>query len=139
MSALIPAITLAANLATVIILLLGGHFVIAGSMSLGDFTAFNTYLAILIFPIILIGFMSNVMAQAGASYMRISVDLDGAAAAESRRAGSAFARRRCHVRRFTRVRRQGSAARCLLFREGRHHDRDHRSHGRRQDADCCMC
>ena len=47
---MIPAITLAVNLATVIILVLGGHFVIVGSMSLGDFTAFNTYLAILIFP-----------------------------------------------------------------------------------------
>src|SRR6202451_3748851 len=38
---LIPSITLATNTATVIILLLGGHFVIAGTMSLGDFTAFN--------------------------------------------------------------------------------------------------
>ena len=33
-------------------------------MTLGDFTAFNSYLAILIFPVIMIGFMSNVMAQA---------------------------------------------------------------------------
>jgi ATP-binding cassette subfamily B protein len=55
-ASLIPAITLAVNVATVIILALGGHFVIAGTMSLGDFTAFNSYLAILIFPIILIGF-----------------------------------------------------------------------------------
>jgi ATP-binding cassette subfamily B protein len=69
---LIPAITCAMNLATVIILLLGGHFVIAGSMSLGDFTAFNSYLAILIYPIMLIGFMSNVIAQAGASYQRLN-------------------------------------------------------------------
>jgi len=69
---LIPVITLTANLATVIILLLGGHFVIAGSMSLGDFTAFYSYLNILIFPILLIGFMSNVIAQATASYQRIS-------------------------------------------------------------------
>jgi ATP-binding cassette subfamily B protein len=75
MSGMIPAITLAVNLATIIILLLGGHFVIAGSMSLGDFTAFNTYLAILIFPIILLGFMSNVIAQASASYMRLSAVL----------------------------------------------------------------
>jgi ATP-binding cassette subfamily B protein len=72
MSGMIPAITLAINLATIIILLLGGRFVIFGSMTLGDFTAFNTYLAILIFPIILLGFMSNVIAQAGASYMRLS-------------------------------------------------------------------
>ena len=45
-------------------------------MSLGDFTAFNSYLTILIFPVIMIGFMSNVMAQAGASYMRISMVLN---------------------------------------------------------------
>ena len=75
MSAMIPAITLAVNLATIIILVLGGRFVIYGGMSLGEFTAFNSYLAILIFPIILLGFMSNVMAQAGASYFRLSAVL----------------------------------------------------------------
>jgi ATP-binding cassette subfamily B protein len=75
MSALIPTITLAANAATVIILWVGGRFVIAGRMTLGDFSAFNTYLALLIFPIILLGFMSNIMAQAGASYMRLSAVL----------------------------------------------------------------
>jgi ATP-binding cassette subfamily B protein len=74
-ASLIPAITLAVNVATVVILMLGGHYVIAGSMTLGDFTAFNSYLAILIFPIILIGFMSNVIAQASASYMRINAVL----------------------------------------------------------------
>ena len=49
---------------------------IAGTMSLGDFTAFNSYLFILIFPIILIGFMSTVIAQATASYMRLGVTLN---------------------------------------------------------------
>jgi len=75
MSAMIPAITLAVNLATIIILLLGGRFVIRGAMTLGDFTAFNSYLALLIFPIIMLGFMSTVMAQAGASYARLGVVL----------------------------------------------------------------
>ena len=75
-ASLIPCITLAVNVATVVILALGGHFVIAGTMSLGDFTAFNSYLAILIFPIILIGFMSNVIGQASASYMRIGAVLN---------------------------------------------------------------
>jgi ATP-binding cassette subfamily B protein len=75
MSGMIPAITLAVNLATIIILLLGGSYVIRDRMTLGDFTAFNTYLAILIFPIILLGFMSNVIAQASASYMRLSAVL----------------------------------------------------------------
>jgi ATP-binding cassette, subfamily B, bacterial len=75
MSAMIPSITLAVNAATIIILLLGGHFVIVGNMTLGDFTAFNSYLALLIFPIILLGFMSNLMAQASASYMRLGAVL----------------------------------------------------------------
>jgi ATP-binding cassette subfamily B protein len=84
-ASLIPIIVFSTNLATLMILTLGGHFVIQGSMSLGDFTAFNSYLAILIFPVILIGFMSNVMAQATASYGRISVVLDAPAPKESGR------------------------------------------------------
>lgn len=68
---LIPVISFAANLSVLIILALGGKFVIDGTMSLGNFTAFNSYLAILIFPIIVIGFMSNVIAQASASYQRV--------------------------------------------------------------------
>jgi ATP-binding cassette subfamily B protein len=74
-AALIPVIIFSANLATLMILTMGGRFVIGGSMSLGDFTAFNSYLAILIFPVIVIGFMSNVMAQASASYARLGVVL----------------------------------------------------------------
>ncbi|TZF81696.1 ABC transporter ATP-binding protein [Pedobacter sp. BS3] len=69
---LIPVIVFTANMAALAILLLGGHFVINGNMSLGDFAAFNSYLAMLIFPILVIGFMSNVIAQATASYNRIS-------------------------------------------------------------------
>lgn len=72
---LIPIIMFSTNVATLVILTLGGHFVIQGSMTLGDFTAFNSYLAILIFPVIIIGFMSNVMAQASASYFRIGMVL----------------------------------------------------------------
>ena len=75
-SALIPIITFISGLATLAIVLLGGHFVIQGSMSLGDFTAFYTYLAMLVFPIIIIGFMSNLIAQASASYTRVCEILD---------------------------------------------------------------
>jgi ATP-binding cassette subfamily B protein len=75
-AALIPIITFTANLASLTILMLGGHFVISGTMSLGDFAAFNSYLALLIFPIIIIGFMSNIIAQASASYGRIVEVLD---------------------------------------------------------------
>jgi ATP-binding cassette subfamily B protein len=68
---LIPVIMFVSNLAVVTILALGGHYVVMGTMSLGDFAAFNSYLLLLIFPILMIGFMSNIIAQASASYQRI--------------------------------------------------------------------
>jgi len=69
---LIPAITFFSNMAILSVLVMGGRFVIAGSMTIGNFTAFNSYIAMLIFPIIVIGFMSNIIAQATASYARIN-------------------------------------------------------------------
>ncbi|HEY4111789.1 ABC transporter ATP-binding protein [Puia sp.] len=71
-ASLIPVIIFTANIATLTILALGGHYVIGGKMTLGEFSAFNNYLNMLIFPILVIGFMSNVIAQAQASYARIS-------------------------------------------------------------------
>jgi ATP-binding cassette subfamily B protein len=73
---LIPIIVLTSNLARLAVLGVGGHFVIIGNMTLGEFAAFNSYIAILIFPIIMIGFMSNVIARASASYQRIHATLE---------------------------------------------------------------
>jgi len=70
-AALIPVITFVSNLAVLTVLVLGGHFVVTGTMTLGNFAAFNSYIAILIFPILIIGFMSTVIAQATASYQRV--------------------------------------------------------------------
>jgi ATP-binding cassette subfamily B protein len=75
-ASLIPVITFTANIAGLTILALGGHYVITGRMSLGNFAAFNSYLSMLIFPILIIGFMSNIIAQATASFGRILVVLD---------------------------------------------------------------
>lgn len=68
---LMPLIMFLGNIATLIILSMGGHFVITDKLTLGDFAAFNSYVAILIFPIMVIGFMSNIIAQSTASYERI--------------------------------------------------------------------
>jgi ATP-binding cassette subfamily B protein len=73
---LIPVITFSASMATLSILALGGHFIINNTMSLGEFASFNLYLAQLIFPILIIGFMSNIIAQATASFQRINTVLD---------------------------------------------------------------
>lgn len=69
---LIPVIIFTANLGGLAILTLGGRFVISDTMTLGDFAAFNSYLSMLIFPILVIGFMSGMIAQASASHVRIT-------------------------------------------------------------------
>jgi ATP-binding cassette subfamily B protein len=71
-AALVPVVSFVAGLGSLGILLLGGHFVIAGSLSLGAFAAFNAYLGMVIFPIVMLGFMSNLIARASASYGRIA-------------------------------------------------------------------
>jgi ATP-binding cassette subfamily B protein len=73
---LIPIVVFVGNMASLSILALGGHYVINGSMSLGDFAAFSSYLVILIFPIIIIGFISNFVVQSSVSYGRIHAVLN---------------------------------------------------------------
>jgi len=73
---LIPIVVFVGNMASLVILSLGGHYVITDAMTLGDFAAFSSYLALLIFPIMVIGFISNFVAQASVSYARIYEVLD---------------------------------------------------------------
>lgn len=70
-SLMIPIITFVASIGSLTVITLGGYFVTSGTMSLGSFVAFQSYIAIFIFPILVIGFISNVVAQASASYSRI--------------------------------------------------------------------
>ncbi|MFA5935463.1 MAG: ABC transporter ATP-binding protein [Patescibacteria group bacterium] len=75
-SVMIPIITFVSSMGTLIVMTLGGYYITQGSMTLGSFAAFNSYLGMLIFPILILGFMSNVIAQASASYGRIQEILD---------------------------------------------------------------
>jgi len=70
-SFMIPIITFVSSIGSLIVVSLGGYYVINNTMSLGSFAAFANYITILIFPILVIGFISNIIAQAGASYGRI--------------------------------------------------------------------
>lgn len=89
-SALIPIVMFVSNMAVVLILALGGHYVVSGSLTLGNFAAFNSYLIMLIFPVMMIGFMSNIIASATASYGRIRQVLDEPPPAESGKVNSAI-------------------------------------------------
>jgi ATP-binding cassette, subfamily B, bacterial len=69
---LIPLIRFSGNVAGLSLLLIGGHMVIAGQLSLGDFAAFNSYVGMIILPIFALGMMGNVTAQASVCYERIA-------------------------------------------------------------------
>jgi len=68
---MIPAVNIMVQTASVLILAQGGRYVMGGSMSLGDLATFNGYLAIVIFPIFVIGFMNSLIAQAQAAFTRL--------------------------------------------------------------------
>jgi ATP-binding cassette subfamily B protein len=68
---MIPAITFIATMGTLTVVTLGGYYVVNDEMTIGSFAAFMNYLVLLIFPILVVGFMMNIMTQAGVSYARI--------------------------------------------------------------------
>ena len=70
-SLMIPVVNLMVQLASVIILAQGGSYVIAGRMTVGDLATFNGYLAIVVLPVFIIGFMNGLIAQAQAAYTRL--------------------------------------------------------------------
>jgi ATP-binding cassette subfamily B protein len=74
--AMIPIMAGAGAIGTLIILLLGGERVIAGVLTLGDFVAFSGYLAMLVWPTIIMGWILNLMQRGAASMARLNEVLD---------------------------------------------------------------
>ena len=75
-SSLIPLVGFIANVTGILILLMGGKFILAGNLTMGELVAFNNYLWMLIFPIVMLGFISNILARAMTSYQRINQVLE---------------------------------------------------------------
>ncbi len=67
-----PLVAFLAGITTLIFLLLGGRAVMEGSLSPGEFTAFLSYLHMLIWPMMGAGFTINMIQRAGASLGRIN-------------------------------------------------------------------
>jgi len=66
-----PVINLFANLSIALLLLVGGRKVILNEISLGDFVAFSSYLGMMIWPMIAIGWVTNLLQRGAASMDRI--------------------------------------------------------------------
>jgi ATP-binding cassette subfamily B protein len=65
----IPVMAAATGAGTLVVLFMGGRLVIAGSISLGDFVAFSGYLAMLVWPTAVMGWILT-LAQRGAASMK---------------------------------------------------------------------
>ena len=71
MGMLWPTLEFVLGLAMAITLLVGGHQVIAHRISIGDFVAFNTYMVMLTWPVIALGWVVNLWQRGTASVIRI--------------------------------------------------------------------
>jgi ATP-binding cassette subfamily B protein len=71
MGMLWPTLEFILGVSMVITLLAGGHLVVAHRITPGEFVAFNTYMILLIWPIIAVGWVVNIFQRGTASVKRI--------------------------------------------------------------------
>ena len=96
MSAMWPALSLLGGIAAAIVLWVGGTAVVRGQITLGELVAFQIYLGMLIWPMIALGWVTNLFQRGAASMGRIRSVMDLEAEADlggdgvpARAAGSA--------------------------------------------------
>ncbi|MFP5235835.1 MAG: ABC transporter ATP-binding protein [Acidobacteriota bacterium] len=71
MGMLWPTLEFILGISMIITLLVGGHLVLGGRIDVGQFVAFNTYMVLLIWPIIAVGWVVNIFQRGTASVKRI--------------------------------------------------------------------
>jgi len=71
-----PMSLLFTNLSMALVLVLGGRLTIFNTISIGDFVAFNSYLLLLTWPMMALGWMINLFQRGSASLSRIQAILD---------------------------------------------------------------
>ncbi|MGD1996138.1 MAG: ABC transporter ATP-binding protein [Anaerolineae bacterium] len=70
-SAAVPLVFLIANLATLVVVWVGGLQVIGGRLTVGQLVAFNNYLLMTVFPMVMLGGILAMISQAVASATRV--------------------------------------------------------------------
>ena len=84
-----PTISLVIGASQILSLAFGAKFITEGAMTLGDLIAFNTYLGLLVWPMLAIGLLFSIVERGSASYDRIEkllsepVDIDDSATARN--------------------------------------------------------
>jgi ATP-binding cassette, subfamily B, multidrug efflux pump len=90
MGMLWPTLEFVLGISMIITLLVGGHLVISGAINVGDFVAFNTYMILLIWPIIAVGWVINIFERGTASVKRIDELLHAEPAIDDRAADASI-------------------------------------------------
>jgi ATP-binding cassette, subfamily B, multidrug efflux pump len=67
-----PLLTLLGGLSGVVVLYVGGGLVVSGGVTVGEFVAFGVYLAMLVWPMIALGWALNLVQRGAASMARIN-------------------------------------------------------------------
>ena len=137
-----PFLAFLPNLGLAVILLVGGRQVVNGTLTLGDFTAFYTYLLMLIGPMRMLGVALGMAQRATASGARLFEILDreprivgGTAALPAGRGRVRAARRDVRLRR--RVRTRCATCRWRSSRARRSRWSARRARARRRSCSCC--
>lgn len=73
---MVPVMATTGGAGTLLLLLVGGTLVIHRSITLGDFVAFGGYLAMLVWPTVVMGWILNLLQRGAASMERISLILE---------------------------------------------------------------
>jgi ATP-binding cassette subfamily B multidrug efflux pump len=71
-----PALMLIGSIGTLIVLWQGGAMILSGDLTVGQFAAFNAYLATLVWPTLAFGYMLSVVQRGRASFERVREILD---------------------------------------------------------------
>lgn len=71
-----PLIQFISSISFLLVILYGGKEVILNKITLGDFIAFNSYLGLLVWPMMALGFVINTLQRGAASMERINSILD---------------------------------------------------------------
>jgi len=75
-AAMWPMLSLLGGVAAALVLWLGGTAVVGGRITLGEFVAFQIYLAMLVWPMVALGWVSNLFQRGAASMTRIRAVMD---------------------------------------------------------------
>jgi ATP-binding cassette subfamily B protein len=86
-SMFMPALQALIGMAFVLVLWFGGRQVVARQISLGEFVAFYTYMGQLAFPMIALGFVTNIFQRGAASMNRLNYILEARPAIDDAQAG----------------------------------------------------